>query len=388
MRNKMIAYKKRKDADMVLKNINVSQFRNYSNLDLTLKNGINIIYGDNAQGKTNLLESIYVLALTKSHRSFIDNSLIKAGEKSAKIKGTVIENNVPFQLEIVINSKNKKIKIDQNEIKRVSDYINKMNIIIFYPEDLELIKSSPGIRRRFLNLELSQIDGQYLNLYGEFSKILKMRNDYLKKINKGLPIDMGYFEILNDYFIEKAVEIYQRRAHYINLINERCGKIFSELSGLSGLHLQYKTTIPIENQSSLFLQEQLREKLNKMKEAEIRLGVTFCGPHRDDFEFYIDSQNIKFFGSQGQQRMAILALKLSEIDIFKEETKKSPILLLDDVFSELDDTKKNNLLGYIKQDIQTIITTTDLKNIDETILKHAKLIQIQNGQVIDIKEEE
>ena len=334
------------------------------------------------------MESIYVLALTKSHRSFIDNSLIKAGEKSAKIKGTVIENNVPFQLEIVINSKNKKIKIDQNEIKRVSDYINKMNIIIFYPEDLELIKSSPGIRRRFLNLELSQIDGQYLNLYGEFSKILKMRNDYLKKINKGLPIDMGYFEILNDYFIEKAVEIYQRRAHYINLINERCGKIFSELSGLSGLHLQYKTTIPIENQSSLFLQEQLREKLNKMKEAEIRLGVTFCGPHRDDFEFYIDSQNIKFFGSQGQQRMAILALKLSEIDIFKEETKKSPILLLDDVFSELDDTKKNNLLGYIKQDIQTIITTTDLKNIDETILKHAKLIQIQNGQVIDIKEEE
>lgn len=373
---------------MVLKNINVSQFRNYSNLDLTLKNGINIIYGDNAQGKTNLLESIYVLALTKSHRSFIDNNLIKVGEKSAKIKGTVIDGNVPSQLEIIINSKNKKIKVDQNEMKRVSDYITKMNIIIFYPEDLELIKNSPGIRRRFLNLELSQIDGQYLNLYGEFSKILKMRNDYLKKINKGLPIDMGYFEILNDYFIEKAVEIYQRRAHFIRLINERCEKIFYELSGLNGLHLQYKTTIPIENQSPLILKEQLRDKLNRIKDTEIKLGVTLCGPHRDDFEFYIDSQNIKYFGSQGQQRMAILALKLSEIDIFKEETKKSPILLLDDVFSELDGTKKNNLLSYIKQDIQTIITTTDLENIDETILKQAKLIQIQNGKVISIKEEE
>lgn len=372
---------------MVLKNINVYQFRNYDNLNLSLHNGINIIYGDNAQGKTNLLESIYVLALTKSHRSFIDNNLIKTGEKSAKIKGVVVENDVPFQLEIIFNSKNKKIKVDQNEVKRISDYIAKMNIIIFYPEDLELIKGSPGIRRRFLNLELSQMDSQYLDLYSEYTKILKMRNDYLKKINKGISVDIGYLEILNEYFLEKAIDIYLRRFHFIELLNQKSDRIFFKLSGLNGFHLQYKTSIPIFNKSKDILKQQLKEKLDKLKDAEIKLGVTLCGPHRDDFEFYVEDKNIKYFGSQGQQRMSVLALKLSELDIFREETKRCPILLLDDVFSELDDNKKNNLLHYIRQDIQTIITTTDLKNIDNTILKGSKLIEIKNGNIISEKEE-
>ena len=323
---------------MVLEKINIFQFRNYNTLELTLSPGINIIYGKNAQGKTNLLESIYVLALTKSHRSFIDNNLIKVGEPGAKIKGT--------------NQKQKKLKIDQTEIKKISDYISKMNIIIFYPEDLDLIKGSPSIRRRFLNLEISQINSNYLNLYNEYTKILKMRNDYLKKVNKGISIDHSYFEILNKYFVEKAVLIYQYRNKFINQLNK------------------------------------ILEKMDRLQNAEMKLGSTLIGPHRDDIEFYIEDKNIKNYGSQGQQRMAVLALKLSEIELFKEKTGNIPILLLDDVFSELDENKKNNLLSYIKNEIQTIITTTDLNSIDKSILKKSKLIEIDDGKIIKMQEEE
>lgn len=374
---------------MFLNNINIFQFRNYDSLELSLKNGINIIYGENAQGKTNLLESIYVLALTKSHRSFIDNNLIQSGKVNSKIQGTVTDGvGLPFQLEILINQKNKKIKIDQNEIKKVSDYISKMNIVIFYPEDLELVKGSPGVRRRYMNLELSQMNSQYLNLYSEYNKILKMRNDYLKKFNKGLPIDMNYFDVINQYFIERAISIYQMRLQFINLLNKKIGNTFFKLSGINGFNLKYKASICLDNSEPDVLRSLFVDKLEKLKDAEKRLGITLCGPHRDDFEFYIDDKNLKSYGSQGQQRMSVLALKLSEIEIFKEQTGKMPILLLDDVFSELDDNKKNNLLYYINQNIQTIITTTDLKNIDVSILKQAKLIKIENGTIIDIKEEE
>lgn len=373
---------------MVLEKININQFRNYDSLELELKNGINIIYGDNAQGKTNLLESIYVLALTKSHRSFIDNNLIQTGKTSSKIKGTIIEDNFPIHLEIIISNKSKKIKLDQDEVKKISDYISKMNIIIFYPEDLDLIKGSPGLRRRYLNSEISQLNAYYLNIYSEYNKILKMRNDYLKKINHGMTIDYSYFDIINQYFIEKAVIIYQERKKFLDKINKYSANIFQDLSGLDSFIVRYKTSISMENIDTLELANLLSEKLNRMKETEIKLGMTMVGPHRDDFEFYIGDKNLKLFGSQGQQRMAILSLKLSEIDIFKEIKKTMPILLLDDVFSELDDKKKNNLLSYINQGIQTIITTTDLKNIDEGILQKSKLIKIDDGKIIDIHEEE
>lgn len=372
---------------MVLSEINVFQFRNYDTLKLTLDPGINIIFGKNAQGKTNLLESIYVLAMTKSHRSFIDNNLIQQGKTNAKIKGTLFENKIPTEMEIILGQKQKKIKIDQTEIKKVSDYISKMNIIIFYPEDLDLIKGSPSIRRRFLNLEISQLNSNYLNLYNEYNKILKMRNDYLKKINKGMDIDQSYFEILNKYFVEKATLIYQYRNQFITSLNEKSTSIFQNLSGLSDFHLQYKTSIDINGNTADIINK-LFEKMKKIRSTEMKLGSTLIGPHRDDIEFYIGDENIKGFGSQGQQRMAVLAVKLAEISIFKEKTENVPILLLDDVFSELDEFKKNNLLSYIKDDIQTIITTTDLNNINESILKKSKLIEIEKGKIKKIQEEE
>ena len=205
---------------MFLKKIYLSKFRNYENLLLEFNSGINIIYGDNGQGKTNLLESIYVLGLSKSHRSFIDNNLIKENSNYSQIKGIILEDKIETNYEIQLQSgKNKILKVNDNIIKKISDYVSKINIIIFYPDDLELVKGSPSVRRRFINLEISQIYGNYLNILAEYNQILKLRNDYIKLINQGQNVDMNYFQVLTDYYIEKSILIYQYRHKFIEKLN-------------------------------------------------------------------------------------------------------------------------------------------------------------------------
>ena len=372
---------------MYLKKLYLLHFRNYDNLLLTLHNGINIIYGENAQGKTNLLESIYVLAMTKSHRSFIDNNLIQNGSSYSQIKGQLHQDDIDNTYEVIIENKKKSIKINDNTIKSVSDYISNINIIIFYPDDLDLIKSSPLIRRRFINSELGQLDGKYLNILSDYNKILKMRNDYIKLINQGESYDENYFNIITDYYIDKSIKLYQERYNFINLLYEQVEKIFKNISVLSNFHILYKNSFDFDSYDDADkMRIQMKNKIKNSYATEIRLKSTLFGPHKDDLEFYIDTKEVKNYGSQGQQRMAVLAIKLSEIEIFKNKTGNYPILLLDDVFSELDYMKKNNLLNYIRDNVQTIITTTELDNISPEIKRHAKLIEINSGKIKNIKE--
>lgn len=368
---------------MYIKDINLVNFRNYDKLTLNFDKGINIIYGNNGQGKTNLLESIYVLAITKSHRSYIDNHLIKNNKNYLKIMGNVYIENIKNKLEIFIDDKSKNLKIDQNEIKKISDYISKMNIIIFYPDDLQLIKGSPSERRKFLNLELSQLHKDYYILLNDYQKILKMRNDYLKKTTD---FDKKYFDIITTYLIDKAIMLYRTRYKFINKLNENITNIFYHLTGIEQFHIKYKNEIIFERYESQYMREKLQEEFKQLFPRELKYKTTLIGPHRDDLEFYIDNKNIKLFGSQGQQRMAVLALKLSEIEIFKKSTGRHPILLLDDVFSELDRKKKNCLLKCIEENQQVLITTTDLSNINRKLLKQAKLIEIDNGSIKKITE--
>lgn len=371
---------------MYIKDINIKNFRNYDNLSLKFDKGINIIYGNNGQGKTNLLESLYFLALTKSHRSYIDNNLIKNNKDSFKLVGNIYFNKIKTKLEINYSDKNKILKIDNNEIKKINEYISKMNIIIFYPDDLELIKNSPNIRRRFLNLELSQLQSDYYVLINDYNKILKMRNDYLKKNNN---FDKNYFNIITNYLIDKSIQIYRIRNKFINKLNDNIGDIYYNLTNIKNFNIIYKTSINFDNYNKDYLKEKLEKEFNKLYEKELKYKVTLIGPHRDDIEFYIENNNIKQFASQGQQRMAVLALKLAEINIFKQYKDDYPIILLDDVFSELDKKKKNNLLKYIDNDIQVLITTTDLSNINKKLLNRSKLIQIDNGnikKIVEVKE--
>ena len=367
---------------MILTNLKLKNFRNYEELDIPLYPGITIIYGDNGQGKTNILESIYVLAFTKSHRSFIDKNLIKNGKETSIIKGT-IQKDISYNLEIILNKSKKQVKIDNKIQTKIGDYIEKMNIIIFYSDDLELIKGSPSERRKYLNLELSQISPTYYNTINDYNKLLKIRNDYLKQLNNDEKIDNNYFQILTDYIVEKSIFIYQMRHKYIERLNKICEDIFKDITNKEGFNIKYLSSIELKDLSKEKIRESMKKALANNIDKEIKIGSTLYGPHHDDFEFHIKEDNLKFYGSQGQQRIAVLALKLVEIQILKDYKKTSPIILLDDVFSELDNEKKNNLLKFIDSANQVIITTTDLENIDKNIINKSKLIKIHGGKVIE-----
>lgn len=371
---------------MYLEELQLRNFRNYDSLKIKLNPHINIFYGNNAQGKTNLLESIYVLGLTKSHLLNLDNNLVKDNENACKIKGNVKNLKLKKKLEVELHENTKILKIDNIEVKKITEYINSsLNVIIFYPEDLEIIKGTPNNRRNFINLELSQLSDNYLKILNEYNKLLKIRNDYLKKISKNISIDETYFQIITNYLIDKAIIIYKMRLKFVNKINENCGKVFHELTKLEGFNIKYISNFIFDSDETK-IKSNLLNIYEKNHKKEIKLGTTLYGPHRDDIEFYLNDKNIKIYGSQGQKRLAILATKLSEIEIFKQFKNSTPILLLDDVFSELDDIKKNNLVKYIDDDIQVIITTTELKNVNK--FKSASIFKIKNGEVLKIKEVE
>lgn len=373
---------------MYLDELKLNNFRNYKSLKVKLNPHVNIIYGNNAQGKTNLLESIYILGLTKSHFLNNDDHFIREGQQSGKIVGTLKKNKFKSKLEISINPAGKSLKIDNEEIKKVSDYIlSSLNIIIFYPEDLEIIKGSPNNRRNFLNLELSQLSDNYLKILTEYNKLLKIRNDYLKKMAKQIKVDETYFQIITNYLVDKALLIYKMRKKFVNKLNENCGKVFYEITKLENFNIKYIPNFVFEEDETKF-KENLLAKYKTNLKKEIKLGTTLYGPHRDEIEFYLKDKNLKVYGSQGQKRLAVLSMKLAEIEIFKQYKNTTPILLLDDVFSELDDTKKNNIIKYIAEDIQVIITTTELKKLDQKKFSSAKIFKIKDGEVILTKEVE
>ena len=363
----------------MVRKIKLVNFRNYKKVNINFDKKINILIGDNAQGKTNILESIYVLAFTKSHRSFIDHSLIKDGQDSAIIKG-ILQKEISYNLEIILNKTKKRVKIDNDSVTKLGSYIEKMNIIIFYSDDLSLIKGYPSNRRKYLNLEISQISQTYYNTLNDYNRLLKIRNDYLKRKKSIKNIDMDYFNVLNEYIVEKSIFIYQMRNQYIQKLNEICPKIYKDITGLSNFKIKYLSSIDLEEDKTK-LKLELKNQLTNNLEKELKLQTTLYGPHKDDFEFHLKEENLRFYGSQGQQRIAVLTIKLAEIEIIKNYKNEFPIVLLDDVFSELDNEKKNNLLSYINKDMQVIITTTDLENIDKQIINKAKLIHIKQGKM-------
>lgn len=367
---------------MRLNSLTLQNFRNYESIQLSFSKNINIFIGDNAQGKTNILESIYVLAITKSHRMFIQDNLIQETKEFSRIEGEMNKNEKTYKLSILMNSQGKKVSINRLNIKKISDYIAKMNVIMFSPDDIELIKGSPASRRKFLNIEIGQLYHKYLFILSQYNQLLKNRNDYLKKIKNG-NIDQDYLTILTNQLVDKAIEIYIMRKDFIEKINSILSNIYQNVAKEGNLLLKYETSIPLDliNEDKKKFKEKLRDKINNNLQREIILGQTMVGPHRDDFVFLIDGFDIQNYGSQGQQKMAIISLKLSEIDIFKEVKQEYPILLLDDIFSELDISKKNNLMEYINNNIQTFITTTDLNKLDKTIIKESDIFFIEKGNV-------
>ena len=305
---------------------------------------MNIFVGDNAQGKTNILEAITFLALTKSHRLGVHPNVIMFDKKKAKIKGVIQKDKVVSKLEVEMAENEKKLFVNQTEIRKVADYISNLNIIVFSPDDLEIVKGSPSVRRNLLNIQLSQISKVYLNIYNEYNKLLRTRNEYLKVLFQNSIADSSYLDIITDKLIEKAIFIYQKRKEYLDLVNETINTYYKGINGEVGLVVEYQPNIEFSSYDGEEMRKVLKHYYKKNYKKELNYGMTLVGPHRDDFTFLFCGKDLKFFGSQGQQKTAILAYKLSEISIFEDLLKTKPVLLLDDIFSELDLKKRNRLI--------------------------------------------
>lgn len=358
---------------MEITSLKLLNFRNFDTLELNFSPNKNIIIGNNGEGKTNIVESIFVLGLTKSFRSNDDNILIKENNNLFKIEGN-IKSSFINNYKIVYQDGVKVVKINNNKINKLSDYISNINIILFSLNDLKLIKDTPNTRRKLINLEISQLNNNYIKYLNYYNKILKQRNSYLKTLYKGI-VNYDYLFIIDKQLVDYGIKIYDIRKKFIESINKLLSDIYLKLGGCNNLNIYYKS-----DYVNLRL-EQILECYKKGINKDINFGSTQFGIHRDDFIFNINDQEIKNFGSEGQQKNAVIAYKMAELELFNDLKGEYPILILDDLFSELDLKKIEKILNYINSDVQTFITTTDLKKIKKNYLKNSKVFKLNKGEV-------
>ena len=366
---------------MKIEHIRLTNFRNYDELELDFNPNINIIVGNNGQGKTNILESIYVLSLSKSNRDGYDSDMIKFEKESLSLEGKIIDNDLIKKLRVDITPNKKKVFINNKEIHKIKDYISNFCVISFVPTDLDIIKGSPSVRRNLLNIDISQLYNNYITYLNEYNKIIKIRNDYLKKLYINNNSDFRYLDVINEKMIEKADKIYEYRFKFIEEINKNIADIYKKITGLDGLTIKYDNTLGLDSYDKDKIKETYIKKLKKHLNQEMMQGITLVGPHRDDFTFYLDNVDMKVYSSQGQQRMAIIAFKISELSYYKKIIGSYPVLLLDDIFSEIDIKKRNKIINFLKKDIQTIITTTDINDISKKLLDNAVIYNISNKKI-------
>lgn len=368
---------------MWIEHLELSNYRNYEKLELTFSPGINVFIGENAQGKTNIMESLYVLSMAKSHRTSNDKELIRWESEYGKIKGDVHRKYGKLPLEIILSKKGKKAKVNHLEQRRLSDYIGQLNVVMFAPEDLHLVKGSPQVRRRFIDMEIGQISPVYLHDLLMYQKLLKQRNHILKQHYGKQAINDVMFDVYTEQFIEAAVKIIRKRYQFMELLQKWAEPIHSGISrGLEQLQIRYQ---PISGLKPEWTPQEmasfLEQKLTEVRKREIERGVTLIGPHRDDLQFFVNGYDIQTYGSQGQQRTTALSLKLAEIELIKQEVGEAPVLLLDDVLSELDDYRQSHLLNTIHGSVQTFVTTTSVEGIQHETIQNARLFEVVKGEV-------
>ena len=368
---------------MFLKRLSLSHYRNYDTVELATDRGVNIFVGPNAQGKTNLLESIYVLALTKSHRTHQDKELIQWNRDMAMARCELEKTYGTCTLELLITPQGKKAKVNGLEQKKLSGFIGTMNVVMFAPEDLNIVKGSPVVRRRFLDMEIGQVYPAYLYELSQYQKVLAQRNNWLRQMVREPSVDNALFDVWNEQLAGLGTKIMKKRQHFIQKLQQWAEKIHSSITdGSEQIAIAYRPSLGFDvsaEEPVLFRQFML--KLSQVKEQEIRRGVTLYGPHRDDLSFFINGKEAQTYGSQGQQRTVALSLKLAEIELIREEAGEYPILLLDDVLSELDKNRQNQLIATFRRKVQTFITTTGIEGVNLDRLDDAAIFHVRDGRV-------
>ena len=358
---------------MIIKSLELADFRNYDSLHIDFSSGTNILYGDNAQGKTNILEAIYLSATTKSHKGSKDRDVINFYKDESHIRTYLEKENIEIRVDMHLRkNKSKGIAIDGQKIKKAAELLGLLNVVFFSPEDLSIIKNGPAERRRFVDMELCQLDQFYLYNLNHYNKIVNQRNKLLKDMYFN-PSLRDTLNIWDSQLISFGSKIIERRKLFVEQLNDIIYDIHKKLSGgREELLIKYEPDVMIEDYEKSLMEGQ---------ERDIKLKQTGTGPHRDDFSFIVGDIDIRKFGSQGQQRTAALSLKLSEIELVKKMTKDNPVLLLDDVLSELDSNRQNYLLSTIG-DIQTIITCTGLDEFVNNRFEIDRVFHIENGKII------
>lgn len=361
---------------MYIKRLQMLNYRNYKSLNITLGKNVNVFMGDNAQGKTNILEAIYYCAFAKSHRTSKDRELINWNSDSAYVSLLVGKDRLDKNIDINILKDGKKaIKINKIKVSKIGELFGNFNVVMFSPEDLKIIKDSPGVRRKFIDMELCQLNSKYYYNLVQYNKVLNERNVVLK--NRKLDS-----EILDIYDIQLAnfgYHIIIERLKYINKLNFYGKNIHKDISsGKENVEFKYISTIKdLEDIENSFY-----ELLRRNRKKDIEKGTTSIGPHRDDFIVLINDVDTKSFGSQGQQRSAVLTIKFSSLKIIKEMTSEYPVLLLDDVLSELDFNRKRYILSTIGE-IQTIITCTGIEDLTNYLDNSSRVFKVKEGEILN-----
>lgn len=359
---------------MVIKSLKLKNYRNYDFLDLDFDADTNILYGDNAQGKTNVLEALYLSGTTKSHRGTKDKDLIQFGHEESHIETIIEKRGIEYQIDIHLKKNSPKgIAINRIPLRKAGELFGIIHFVFFSPEDLNIIKEGPAARRRFIDLELSQLDKVYLSNLSNYNRVINQRNSLLKEIvfHENL---IETLDIWDMQLVEYGKKVIESREKFIKQINRIISDIHYKLTGgKEKIFLSYESS-----HGDITLEQALK----KYRERDLKFKSTSVGPHRDDVAFRVENLDIRRFGSQGQQRTAALSLKMSEIELVKKMTGDTPVLLLDDVLSELDKNRQNYLLESI-HDIQTVITCTGLEEFVNHRFSINKVFYVKNGSVME-----
>lgn len=361
---------------MKIKYMILINFRNYDKLELELSDKTNIFIGDNAQGKTNILEAIYYSSIGKSHRTNKDREVIKWGNNEAYAMVYVKRSRIDKKIEMkFFKHGSKGLNINSIKITKLSELIGALNVVMFSPEDLKIVKESPSYRRKFIDMEICKLSKKYLYNLNQYSKVLSEKNAAMKKLN-------GISDILDIYDTQLAkygAEIIKSRLNYIEKLNHHGKNIHNDITASKEtINFKYVSNINLFSDN---LEQVLLNGLTKNRKRDIDNRMTSVGPHRDDFSIEINEIDTRIYGSQGQQRTSVLTIKFASLSIIKEITGEYPVLLLDDVLSELDSSRQQYILNSIK-DVQTLITCTGINDIKEQISSDARLFRVKDGEII------
>lgn len=375
---------------MYIDTLRLSNFRNYEKLDFHPSSGLNLLIGRNAQGKSAVLEAIYFLATSKSHRTSRDMDLIRIGESNSRVFAEVNRserNEVTLEIDLS-KAEKKTVKINTVKHPKIGDIVGQLNAVIFSSADIDMVKGEPSRRRRFLNLEVSQIRPQYVYALGRYKRVLDQRNNLLREIKQGTAQSFG-LDVWDRQLVTYGAIIIAKRAEFVRFLSDAAIKIYGSFTqDTESLEITYKSNIDITSKTDIeatITEQEIAEKfyqlLSAKRDYDIFRGTTSAGPHRDDILLSVGGLSAREYASQGQQRSVAVALKLAEIELMEEASGEPPVVLLDDVMAELDENRRNRILDFTLGKCQTFITTTDLNELPDSVRESAGIFEVEAGTV-------